>query len=40
MMAMVNGNGKCRFVERIYACNLSTAATPLMRYVSQLRRKH
>jgi len=35
-----NGNAKCRFVERINARNLSTAATPLMRYVSQLRRKH
>ena len=34
-------NGKCRFVERINARNLSTAATtPLMRYMSQLRRKH
>ena len=30
-------NGKCRFVERINARNLSTTATPLMRYVSQLR---
>ena len=35
-----NGNAKCRFVERINARNLSTAATPLMRYLSQLRRKH
>ena len=35
-----DGNSKCRFVERINARNLSTAATPLMRYVSQLRRKH
>jgi len=34
-------NGKCRFVECINARNLSTAATtPLMHYVSQLRRKH
>jgi len=31
---------KCRFVERINARNLSTAAAPLMCYVSQLRRKH
>jgi len=31
---------KGRFVERINARNLSTTATPLMRYVSQLRRKH
>ena len=35
-----NGNGKGRFVERINARNLSTAGAPLMRYVSQLRRKH
>ena len=39
-VVMVNGNGKCQFVERINARNLSTATTPLMRYVSQLRRKH
>ena len=31
---------KCRFVERIKARNLCTAAAPLMRHVSQLRRKH
>ena len=34
------GNGKCWFVERINARNLSTTSTLLMHYVSQLHRKH
>jgi len=40
MIPIGNGNGKCRFVERINTCNLSTAATPLMRCVSTAPQTH